>query len=144
MENISLEKKILSTNNWGLVGILHEALIENCNMSKEVLEIKNYSRLNELINNSRDILTELIITFKNNDQLSTDLREIYLFINKLITEGEIKKDKELFEKAKEVISPILEGLKELEKKEKPNIISGLTYGKENLEEHRSSGKTFQG
>lgn len=144
MEDISLEKKILATNDWGLVAILHEGLIENFNISKEAIELRDYKNLNGLINNSRDILTELMILFKNNDELSTNLKEIYIFTNKLITEGEIKKDKEFFDKAEEVILPILEAFKELEEKEKPNIVSGLTYGKKNLEEHRDSGKTFQG
>lgn len=144
MEKMTLEKKILATNNWGLVAMLHEGLVQNFNISKNAIESKDYEELNGLINNSRDILTELIITFKNNDELSTDLKEIYIFINKLITEAHIKKDGELFERAKEVILPIMEGFKELEVKEKPNIVSGLTYGKENLEEYRNSGKTFQG
>lgn len=144
MEKMTLEKKILATNNWGLVAMLHEGLVQNFNISKNAIESKDYEELNRLINNSRDILTELIITFKNNDELSTDLKEIYIFINKLITEAEIIKDAELFERAKEVILPIMEGFKELEVKEKPNIVSGLTYGKENLEEYRNSGKTFQG
>lgn len=144
MEKMTLEKKILATNNWGLVAMLHEGLVQNFNISKNAIESKDYEELNRLINNSRDILTELIITFKNNDELSTDLKEIYIFINKLITEAEIIKDAELFERAKEVILPIMEGFKELEVKEKPNIVSGLTYGKENLEEYRNYGTTFQG
>ena len=106
---------------------------------------KDYTRLNILINNCRDILTELIITFNENDKLSTDLREIYLFINTMITEGEIKKEKSLFEKAKEVINPIYEGFQELEMKDEANIVSGLIYGKEKLEDYnRKSGRTFQG
>ena len=144
MENISLEKKILATNNWGLVAILHEALIEDFSMSIEAIEGEDYKNLNGLINNSRDILTELIIIFKDKGELSTNLREIYIFTNKLITEAEIKKDGRIFNQAKEVMLPILEAFKELEEKEEPNIVTGLTYGKSNLEEHRNSEKTFQG
>ena len=144
MENISIDKKIQATNNWGLVAILHQALIENFNMSEAAIVIKDYTNLNGLINNSRDILTELIITFKDNDDLSTDLREIYIFINKIITEAEIKRDPKSFYEAKQVILPILEGFKELEEKEEPNIVTGLTYGKSSLEEYRDTGKTFEG
>lgn len=144
MENISIDKKIQATNNWGLVAILHQALIENFSMSQEAIELKDYNNLNGLINNSRDILTELIITFKDNDDLSTNLREIYIFINKLITEAEIKRDPKLLYEAKQVVLPILEGFKELEEGEKPNIVSGLTYGKSSLEEYRDTVKTFEG
>lgn len=145
MENMTLEKRILATNDWGLVAMLHEGLMERFEESIESIKQKDYTRLNILINNCRDILTELIITFNENDKLSTDLREIYLFINTMITEGEIKKEKSLFEKAKEVINPIYEGFQELEMKDEANIVSGLIYGKEKLEDYnRKSGRTFQG
>ena len=144
MEKMTLEKKILATNNWGLVAMLHEGLVQNFNISKNAIEGKDYEELNRLINNSRDILTELIIIFKDKGELSTNLREIYIFTNKLITEAEIKKDGRIFNQAKEVMLPILEAFKELEEKEEPNIVTGLTYGKSNLEEHRNSEKTFQG
>ena len=144
MENINLEKKILATNNWGLVAILHEALIEDFDMSMEAIEDEDYKNLNGLINNSRDILTELIIIFKDKGELFTNLREIYMFTNKLITEAEIKKDVNIFNQAKKVILPILEAFKELEDREEPNIVTGLTYGKLDLEEHRNSEKSFKG
>lgn len=145
MENMTLEKRILATNDWGLVAMLHEGLMERFEESIESIKEKDYTRLNILINNCRDILTELIITFNENDKLSTDLREIYLFINTMITEGEIKKEKSLFEKAKEVINPIYEGFQELGMKEEANIVSGLIYGKEKLEDYnRKTGRTFQG
>lgn len=145
MEGITLEKKVLSTNNWGLIAMLHEGLIERFEESSEAIEEKDYNKLNILINSSRDILTELLITFREKDELSTNLRSLYLFTNKLITEGEIKKEGTFFKKAIDVIAPICVGFKGLEMKEEPNIVSGLTYGKGNLEEHNiKSGKTFQG
>lgn len=145
MESITLEKRVMSTNDWGLVAMLHEGLMERFKESSEAIEEKDYDKLNKLINNSRDILTELLVTFREKDELSTNLRFLYLFANKLITEGEIKKDPSFFRKAIDIINPIYIGFKGLEMKEDPNIVSGLTYGKENLEEHNiKSGKTFQG
>lgn len=145
MENITLEKRILATNDWGLVAMLHEGLVERFEESIESIKEKDYKGLNILINNCRDILTELIINFNGRDELPTSLREIYLFINTMITEGEIKKDISFFDKAKEVINPIYEGFRELEMKEDANVVSGLTYGKEKLEDYnRKSSKIFQG
>ena len=141
----TLEKKILSTNDWGLVALLHEGLIERFRKSTNAIENEDYEELNLLINRARDILTELIVIFNKNDDLSTNLRKLYSFTNKLITEGEIKKEASFFHKAEEVIQPILEGFKELEGEEAGNIVTGLTYGKSNLGEHsRKSNKTFQG
>lgn len=145
MENIRLEKRILATNDWGLVAMLHEGLMERFEESIGSIKEKDYTRLNILINSCRDILTELIINFNGREELPTSLREIYLFINTMMTEGEIKKDISFFKKAKEVINPIYEGFSELEMKEDANIVTGLTYGKERLEDYnRRSGKIFQG
>ncbi len=144
MDEMTLEKKILSTNDWGLLALLHEGLINNFEKCEKAIKRKDYSELNKLINNSREILTELIVIFNKNEDLSTDLREIYSFTNKLMTRGQIKKDKTCFQEAREVINPILEGFKELEISEDANIVSGLTYGKEKLDEYsRSSGKSFE-
>lgn len=145
MESITLEKKVMSTNDWGLIALLHEGLINRFEESSLVIEEKDYNKLNILINNSRDILTELLVTFREKDELSTNLRSLYLYTNKLITDGEIKKDATFFKKAIDVINPIYIGFKGLEVKEEPNIVSGLIYGKENLEEYnRKEGKVFQG
>lgn len=144
MKNIDIEKRIASSNRWGLVALLHEFLLDKCEQAKALIEEENYEDLNRVVNRIRDLLTEPVVLFKEKDEVSTDLREIYLYINTLITEGETKKNKEYFEKVEEVVNPILEGFKELEEKEKPNIVTGLTYGKENLEEHKNSGKEFKG
>ena len=101
MEN--LEKKILTTNDFGLVKLLHEGLIERINDGILAIENEDYEELNKSINISRDILTELILVFSKDDDLSTNLRSIYLFINKYITESEIKKDKDHLEEIKKVI-----------------------------------------
>ena len=145
MESITLEKKISSANDWGLIALLHEGLIERFQEASKAIEENDHENLNIIINNCRDILSELLITFKEKDELSTNIRSLYLFTNKLITEGEIKKDISCFEKAINVIKPIYTGLKALQMKEGPNIVSGLTYGKDNLEEYnRKSNKVFQG
>ncbi len=145
MESITLEKKVMSTNDWGLIAMLHEGLMDRFKRSSNALEEKNYDELNILINNCRDILTELLVTFREKDELSTNLRSLYLYTNKLITDGEIKKDATFFKKAIDVINPIYIGFKGLEVKEEPNIVSGLIYGKGNLEEYNTKeGKVFQG
>lgn len=145
MTSITLEKKISSSNNWGLVALMHEGLIKSFQESSKAAKENNFDELNLLVNKSREILTELLITIGEKDELSTNIRSLYLYTNKLITEGEIKRESSFFHEAIDVISPIYTGFKALEKKEAPNIVAGLTYGKENLEEYNSkSHRTFQG
>ncbi len=144
MEKSTLERKVLSSNEWGLIALLNEGLIERFQEAVEAIEKEDFEELNEITNKCRDILTELLVTFREKDELSTNLRSLYLFTNKLITEGEIKKDGSFFTKAIDVINPIYTGFKNLEMKEEPNIVSGLLYGKGDLEEHQKSDKVFEG
>lgn len=145
MTSKTLEKRISSSNDWGLVALLHEGLIGKFKESSRAIEENRLDQLNLSVNKSRDILTELLITFKEKDELSTNIRSLYLYTNTLITEGEIKKDSSFFEKAIDVINPIYTGFKVLEAKEEPKVVSGLTYGKGNLDEHiMKEGKNFQG
>ncbi|MBU5437167.1 flagellar protein FliS [Tissierella sp. MSJ-40] len=142
---IDLEKRILAANEWGLVALLHEGLIDNFKEAKKAISEENNELLTLVNNRSRDILTELLVIFRESNELSTNLKEIYIFINKLITEGELKKDINSYNESIKILTPVYEGFKELETKEPPNIISGLTYGKSSLEEHNiKTGKTFQG
>jgi flagellar protein FliS len=145
MTNTELEKRILSTNCAGLIAILYEALINNFYNSIEAIEEEDHPKLNELTNHSRAILTELLVQFNGKDRISKDIREINLYINNEITEGEYKKDKINYENCIKVTTPILEAFKELEIKETPKTVAGLTYGKANLDEHTLKGnKTFEG
>lgn len=143
--NMTLEKKILATNDWGLIAMLHEALIVRLEESVEAIKFNDLTRLSVIINNCKDILTELIITFNGTDGLSTNLREIYLFTSKMMTEGELKKDSKYFSKTKDVIIPIYDAFKEMEERVEPRIVSGLTYGKEDIGDYSTRRRTiFEG
>ncbi len=90
--NKELEKRILTTNDAGLIAILLERLTDNFKFSKSSIDRKEYGKLKEINRNSRDILSELIFQFSGDDEISTKIREISMYVNKLITEGEVKKD----------------------------------------------------
>ncbi|CCQ98045.1 putative Flagellar protein FliS [[Clostridium] ultunense Esp] len=140
-----LKKRISTTNEAGLIAILFEKLIENSKNCISAIKDEDYDQIIELNNNSRAILTELTVQFSGNDEISSTLREINIYINKTITEGEIKKDPSLFETNIKILRPILEGFKELEIKEKPKAVTGLTYGKDNLGEYTlGENRSFQG
>ena len=143
MDSITLEKKVMSANEWGLMALLHEGLIKDFKDAIISINENNIEELNKVTNNARDILTELLINFRNKDELSTNLRSLYLFLNQMITEGEIKMDSAVFSKAIDVVNPIYLGFKGLEMKEDPSILSGLTYGKKTLEEYsKQESRTF--
>lgn len=146
MDNqISLEKKILATNDWGLVALIHDGLIHTLELAIVSIKDGNWEELNQLINKSREILTELMILFEPGTDLSTNLRNIYLYVNKIITRAEIKKDENYLEDGIKVLNPLYEAFVELEKSGDPKIITGLTYGKNDLEDHLNrDGVSFEG
>lgn len=139
-----MEKRILTTNEAGLIAILLEKLIDNFNNCKVYIEKEEYEKLKDINRNSRDILNELIFQFSGKDNISTSIREIVIYLNKLITEGEIKKESHLFDNSIKVIKPILEGFQQLEIRGEPKAITGITYGKEDLGEYSlKKNKSFK-
>lgn len=134
-----LEKRISNANEAGLVVILYEALIDNFQKSIQAIKRENYNELKSINNNSRDILNELIITLQGNSQIASDLKAIYLFLNILITNGENRKDIEVFEKAIKIIEPLYEGFHELEKEVEPKVVRGMSYGKTGADDYSIDG-----
>lgn len=140
-----LKKRILTTNDAGLIAILFERLIDNFKNCILAIENKDYDRIHELNKNSRDILSELLVQFDGDDEVALSLRDINLYINKLITEGKYKKDPSRFQTCIKILTPVCEGFQELEIKEKPKAVTGLTYGKNNLGEHAlKENRSFEG
>lgn len=138
--NSELEKRILTTNDAGLIAILLERLIDNFKNCKAYIENKDYEELMELNKNSRDILNELIFQFSGNDEISSRIREVSIYVNKLIAEGEYKKDVSYYDTAIKILTPMVEGFQKLEIEDKPKAITGITYGKGNLEEYSLKGE----
>ena len=142
---IELEKRISTTNEEGLIAILFEKLIGNFKQCMLAIDEEDYQKLNYINNNSRDVLSELLVQFSGADETSLSLREINFYINQLITEGEYSKESSPFETCIEIITPICEGFQELEVREKPKAVTGLTYGKNDLGEHTlKENRSFEG
>ncbi len=146
MDNITeLEKRIATTNDAGLIAMLFEKLIDNFNCCKIAINNGDYAAVKALNDYSRDILNELIFQFSSNDDVSTAIREISIYINKQITEGQIKKDVSTFDNCIRILTPLLEGFKELEIKDTPKAVTGITYGKGALEEYTiGENRSFKG
>ncbi len=108
MDTMGLEKRISTTNEAGLIAILYEALIHNFTNGIRAIDEKDYEKLNKITNHSRDILAELLVQFSGDDEISSNLREINFYINKLITEGgEYEKDSTLFKTSIEILTPYM-------------------------------------
>ncbi|MFA5577024.1 MAG: flagellar protein FliS [Tissierellaceae bacterium] len=116
MEGISLGREIWSSEELKQVLVAHEELVEDMEKAVLALENEKAKELDKLTNKIRETISKLLISFKGKDDLSTSLRSVYLLMNTLVLEGEIKKDPLQFQKALKAISPVIRGFKALESK----------------------------
>ena len=145
LNKVEIEKRISTTNEAGLVTILYEALIDNFKDSIKAINGKDYNELKHINNNSRAILSELLATLQGDSDIAKNLREIYISLNKIITQGEVEKDSTSYEMAIKIIEPIHSVVVEIEKEIDPKVVTGITYGKGNLDDYQVKGnKTFEG
>lgn len=136
-----LEEEILSTNDWGIFRILNEKLIDEIRLCVSGLD--GEEDISPSMSRIREILSNLITIFKlgeEDNSLKENLREIYLFINKLAIKGYISRDREKFIDGEKILLPIYEAFKEKEMSERVNIVSGLTYGEKDLYKHGDNSK----
>lgn len=128
----SLEQRIFSSNEWGLIALLHESFITRLDESISCIESDPSKDLSSQFEHMRDILAELIVQFKGDDDLGAKLREIYLYLINVITDGFRTKNIAKFLEARRIIEPVMNGFQELSKEQSPKSVSGYTYGKKDL------------
>ncbi len=148
-----LDNRIACANEAQLVAIMYEGLIKKFNDSIENIKNNDNSSLNESINKSRNIIAELIATLKGDSEITRNYKELYMYLNKLITKANSSKNINLLKEAIDIVTPLYEGWTELGDKmfeeniqtsKETRIISGMTYGKGHLNDDVSySGKTYE-
>ncbi|MCT4508853.1 MAG: flagellar protein FliS [Tepidibacter sp.] len=136
IEKEYLASRVAAANEAQLVAIVYEGLIDTLNEC--ISNIDKKESIDDLIDKCRDILAELISTLKGDSEVPNRYRSLYLYINNIITEGYIMKDKSKFEEAIKVITPLYEGWNELgqkmyidniQKNKAPKLVAGMTYSK---------------
>ncbi len=150
MEKEYLANRILNANDTQLVELLYEGFIATSKSAIDHIENKDIENLTRAANKDREILTELLATLDGNSEIANNLRQLYIYLNKLVTEAEVKRDKSKLEEAIRVATPLYEAWKELGDKEDtelsniqsantsvkmPSIVAGMTYGKGQLNDY---------
>lgn len=145
MDKKYLANKILNASKSELVAVLYEAIINNLEIGIESIDSGDDENLFKSVDKAREIISELNATTKGDSKIALDSKSLYIYINKIITEGKTKKDKEKLKEAIKVVTPLYEAWVELASKDsnenlntnKSNrhIVAGMTYGKDNLNDH---------
>ncbi|WP_099190168.1 flagellar export chaperone FliS [Tepidibacter mesophilus] len=136
IEKEYLASRVATANDAQLVAIIYEGLIDTFNEC--ITYINEKESLDTLMDKCRDILAELIATLSGDSEVASNYKSLYLYVNNIMTEGYIMKDKSKFEEAVKVMTPLYEGWNELGEKmymnniqenKGPKLVAGMTYGK---------------
>jgi len=106
IEKEYLANRVANANDAQLVALVYEGLIDTLQSGIEYIECESKEKLNSSINKVREILAELLATLQGDSEISSNLRSIYVYVNKIVTQAELKEDKEKLEEAIKGIGPI--------------------------------------
>jgi len=139
--------KIATYSGEQMVALAYEALIENLEEASKLIKTGNKEEVSKLINHNKEIFAHLTATMgEEEDEVSFTTKQIYLYVNRLMTEGFNKIRPELFEEGAKVLTPLKDGWHELsmalekienEKDVKSSgntkkVYAGATYGKQDI------------
>ncbi|MCT4619781.1 MAG: flagellar export chaperone FliS [Marinisporobacter sp.] len=143
MDKKYLASRIATASDVGLVVILYEGLIDKLKSGIVYIEKRDEEAFKKTLDKGKNILVELVVTLRGDSEFANNLRSIYIYINNLMTQGLLKREVKKLEEAIQILKPLYDGWKELEQNEfkenkrssRPEIITGATYGKTNLNDY---------
>lgn len=143
IEKEYLASRVAQANPAQLVEIVFEGLLDTINEAIVSIKDNDENKLKKSVYKAREIIAELLSTVQGQSEIAQNLKIMYIFLNKLITEGEIERDIEKLEKAVKIVTPLYEAWGELGAKEVavatenkgPSIVAGVTYGKGQLNDY---------
>lgn len=91
--------KILTASPAELTLLLYDGAIKFCNVALLGLEQKDMEKVHINITKAEDIIVEFQATLNHKYAVAEDFDKIYKYIYELLVEANIKKDRELLERA---------------------------------------------
>lgn len=82
-----------------IITMLYDGAIKFCNIAITELELKNMENVNANIKKVQRIIEELILTLDMRYPVSQEFKQVYEYILELLLQANMKKDKELLERA---------------------------------------------
>lgn len=147
-EQEQLAKKIEEANASELVVLMLEGMMNRFDDGIAAVENNDETALQTAVDKARAILGELLATLWGDSEVAISTRQIYYYLNKLVTDAGNRQVKEPLEEAKRVLKPLLDGWKQIAKNPQPleaaptkgpSVMAGMTYGKGTLNESILNG-----
>lgn len=148
-----LALKLSTYSGEQMVALAYDAIMENMEQAIEALSNGQMDIVNKMTDHNREILAHLTASLGElEDEASLTTKQLYLYINRLMTEAVIKKDARHFTEASKIIMPLRDGWRELSIKLEElehesvdtahsavhaakNVYAGMTYGKKDINIH---------
>lgn len=136
--------QIVNASPGQLIIITYELIIEALEEAVNQISAEDEKKLERSITKAQRLLRELINALDLSYEISYDLLEMYLYINKVIIKGYISRKEEPLKEAQKLLKTLLYGWEQatvavVDKREPviqnaQQIYAGLTYGKGTLNE----------
>ncbi|MGN0436009.1 MAG: flagellar export chaperone FliS [Wujia sp.] len=115
--------KILTATQAELTLMLYDGAVKFANIALAALEKKDYETVNTNIQKSRNIVVELTSTLNHKYPVADDFERLYNYIFGLLVEANMKKDKDVLERALDELRSIRDIWKQIMAKEKgPQLV----------------------
>ncbi len=144
--------RVASANRTELIVIMYDMILENIKESREAIEKEEWSTLREEIKQARGVVNELMKSLDFHYSLASILMDLYISADKRLTLVPGNRDPKELDEVEEMIRKLRSDFNEIAKEDhsKPvmenseAIYSGLTYGKNSLNESVDSGNKKRG
>ena len=134
--------RITEANRSDLVVIMYEIILDCIDAAMESYRQDDKENFAKLLKKGQSFLNELMGGLDYQYEISLELMQLYIYVNKIIIEAAIQKDPGYLGSAKSVIGKLLSAYREVAKqdtsealmKNTQKVYAGLTYGKNTLDE----------
>ena len=92
--------------------MLYNGCIKFINLAEVFIDEKNIEKTNLNIQKAQAIIGELNLTLNMDYEISTNLRQLYTFVNEKLLDANISKDKKSLAEAKEIVTDLRDTCKE--------------------------------
>ena len=92
--------------------MLYNGCIKFINLAEVFIDEKNIEKTNLNIQKAQAIIGELNLTLNMDYEISTNLRQLYTFVNEKLLDANLRKDKKPLLEAKEIVTELRDTWKE--------------------------------
>lgn len=106
------QNSVMTASPQELTLMLYNGALKFIGMAKINIQEKNIPKTNESIMRAQDIIQELNLTLNMDYPMSTNLRNMYIYILEKLVDGNIYKDVQYLDEAAEIITELRDTWKE--------------------------------